>query len=451
MNNQISPSGRTEIRIELVGGMNTPRANFGVITGDQPGPGWGLWLWGVVALVSVGWLWAKLKQMFRQRNFALALTPNWQFTYRRVGVGLIGVLVMSFLMTSVFAPEDPVIAETLPKSADFLAIQTAGTVGTKLELTKEGAFAELKDTVRVISNTRYGYDLYLSSARVENDLVLEQGEARLLAADGDWNQRGVLTNNTWGVTLEAENRTAGRAIWSAVPKLQEAKKLKMKRGNTVMGDVTNVYYGIKADQTMTNGVYKGAVVYTAVASLTNTYQGQFVEYLQCNSPWASLNYGLDGIHGTNGDSVCNSGCAPLVFAMMATALLGREVSPAEATDIAGREGQHCNIDGTWCGSYWTITELLAKKYGLTYKAVGARTEAEAIKIINQYLNDGWMIHTSGESESLPYTAAGHYIGIGKITEDGKWYVLDSYHGNAVYRPEEVVAGMRLSNIKLIKN
>lgn len=198
MNNQISPSGRTEIRIELVGGMNATRANFGVMTGDQPGPDWGLWLWGAVLLAIVVWLWAKLKQMFRQRNFALALTPNWQFAYRRVGVGLIGVLVMSFLMTSVFAPEDPVIAETLPKSADFLAIQTAGTVGAKLELTKEGAFAELKDTVRVISNTRYGYDLYLSSARVENDLALEQGEARLLAVDGDWDQRGVLTNNTWG-------------------------------------------------------------------------------------------------------------------------------------------------------------------------------------------------------------------------------------------------------------
>ena len=97
-------------------------------------------------------------------------------------------------------------------------------------------------------------------------------------------QRGF---NNAGVTLKAENRTAGRAIWSANYRSYKKKKLKMKRVIRLW-DVTNVYYGIKADQTMTNGVYKGAVVYAAVASLTNTYQGQFVEYLQCNSPWASL-------------------------------------------------------------------------------------------------------------------------------------------------------------------
>ncbi len=169
------------------------------------------------------------------------------------------------------------------------------------------------------------------------------------------------------------------------------------------------------------------------------------QYFQCGESWSNLMYGDEGIKGSEGATICASGCGPTSFAMMATVLLGRNILPDETANIAGLKGQH--VYGV--GSSWTITKVLADYYGLQYKALNTCD----ISTINQYLNDGWMIHTSGAGRA-PFTQGGHYIGITSVNSNGEWYIANSAgrnNANGYYSPTAVIsAGMKCSNVKAIK-
>jgi hypothetical protein len=187
------------------------------------------------------------------------------------------------------------------------------------------------------------------------------------------------------------------------------------------------------------------------------YTGDFPQYYQSDSRWGSLMYGPNGIHGSTGTSISESGCGPTSFAMLATALLGREILPSDTADVAGKAGQHAkDSNGNWAGSSWGITKVLAEHYGLQYKNITVRDIGDTVNVINEALNDGWMIHTSGTG-AAPFSTGGHYIGIYGRSEDGKWLIADSSRkGNKAYDPTTVVngifkrSGMSSYNIKGIK-
>lgn len=178
-----------------------------------------------------------------------------------------------------------------------------------------------------------------------------------------------------------------------------------------------------------------SMIYNAVNKSTNTsicdgssssspWTGDFPFYNQCDPKWGTLEYGPNGIAGGSGyTDICASGCGPSSFAMMATKLLGREILPSETADIAGKAGMH--IKGN--GSSWDITRTLIANggYELDYEELSwSGTTEQKIALINQKLQDGWMIHTSG-SGSSPFTSGGHYIGIRGLTSSGKWLIADS--------------------------
>lgn len=169
------------------------------------------------------------------------------------------------------------------------------------------------------------------------------------------------------------------------------------------------------------------------------------QYFQCDPKWGSLMYGSEGIHGKSGTNICDSGCGPTSFAMMATALLGEEILPSETSDIAGKAKMHVPNEG----SSHEITSVLAKHYRLEYKAIDTCN----IDTINKYLREGWMIHTSGAG-GLPFSSGGHYIGITSVSDDGKWYIADSAaksRPNGYYAPSAVIgAGMQCGNVRAIK-
>ena len=146
--------------------------------------------------------------------------------------------------------------------------------------------------------------------------------------------------------------------------------------------------------------------------------GEFVYYSQCQSEWGSIEYGA-GLSST-----CDSACGPASFAMLATELLGKKITPKDTTKIAGDKGMHKSSGG----SDHEITKVLAEEYGLDYDEVfyhgSAPPKDELIEKINEYLKNGWMIHASGQGTS-PFTPGGHYIGVRDITDDGKWLIADS--------------------------
>lgn len=198
-----------------------------------------------------------------------------------------------------------------------------------------------------------------------------------------------------------------------------------------------------------------ACVNPSAASYSNYDGSGFPFYSQFDPQWSGIPWGPGtGACGTgsNNSSIGKSGCGPSSFAMMATALTGKVITPAMTAKVAGDAGCHVSA-----GSSWKVTEVLAKEYGLQFKDLAASSKDQAIQKINEALKDGWMIHTSGKGSS-PFTSGGHYIGIRGITADGQWLIADSNGTkgqentlNKAFSPESVVnAGMHISNIKAIK-
>ena len=166
-----------------------------------------------------------------------------------------------------------------------------------------------------------------------------------------------------------------------------------------------------------------------------------VSYNQCDPEWGSLNYGNEGIHGHDMNSICDSGCGPTSFASI-LATMGMSVTPAETADVAGRAGMHVYCgdgSGNLCGSSNDITRVLAEHYGLSYQAVGHAS----VETISAALRSGKMVHAGGKG-GLPFTSGGHFIAIVGITESGNWIVADSAGNHtpvAEYDPYQVVSSM----------
>ena len=160
-------------------------------------------------------------------------------------------------------------------------------------------------------------------------------------------------------------------------------------------------------------------------------------YSQSDPKWGNLNYGLEGINGNDRNSISASGCGPTSFAVIATNLLHKSITPDQTADIAGRAGMHAAS-----GSSHDITSVLGRHYGLKVIKIPG-----TISSINQYLNQGYMIHTSGKG-AAPFTANGHYIAIVKNLPDGQWLVADSSKRgpSGQYSPQQVLSGMNTDNV-----
>lgn len=161
-------------------------------------------------------------------------------------------------------------------------------------------------------------------------------------------------------------------------------------------------------------------------------------YLQGDPRWGNLNYGPDGINGSNGTSIRESGCGPSSFATIISILKNQYIYPSETADIAGRGGQHCYNEGKWCGSNHSITTYLANHYGVNSRAINI-----SIDSIQAALDSGQMVHIVG-SGSLPFSKGGHYVAIIKSSGD-KWWVANSgysAHKWEAYDPITIVSNAR---------
>lgn len=170
----------------------------------------------------------------------------------------------------------------------------------------------------------------------------------------------------------------------------------------------------------------------------------FIFYNQCDPKWKNYAYGPEGIKGsTSLGTICNSGCGPTSFAVIAANLKkDKSITPAETADLAGKAGLH--VSGI--GSSWRITSYLAGQYGLSAKQISG-----TVATINEYLDNGYMIHTSGKG-GAPFTTNGHYIAIVKKLSNGKWLVADSSSRgpSGEYDPATVMKGMNTNNVWAVK-
>jgi hypothetical protein len=176
----------------------------------------------------------------------------------------------------------------------------------------------------------------------------------------------------------------------------------------------------------------------------------FPHYNQCDSRWGSDRFGSS--------TICAGGCGPVSFAMMAAALLGRDVPPPEVVAMS----HHMHVAGV--GSSHAITGYLAGRFGLQHRHLGdaysisqSTSNNTVVEIINRYLREGWLIHSTGGgsfgSGAAPYSTGGHYVAIRGVTENGMWLIADSASGrdqNRLWNPSEVfAAGMNKYNLQAV--
>ena len=180
---------------------------------------------------------------------------------------------------------------------------------------------------------------------------------------------------------------------------------------------------------------------TNCVASTSMWSGEgFPHYDQCDPRWGSNLYNRVGT-GVGQASMCGSGCGIASFAMMATALLGREVLPTEVAPV-GQQVGGWPVAG---GAAYGLAHMLAPRFGLQSEKINT-TSATVVEDINRYLREGWLISSSGGpccgSGTAPYSSNGHLVGIRGITADGKWLIADSASGrdqNRHWEPQEVLA------------
>lgn len=131
-----------------------------------------------------------------------------------------------------------------------------------------------------------------------------------------------------------------------------------------------------------------------------------VYFNQGEEPWASSAYGPDEIRGY--------GCGPTSMAMLISSVSGEDLDPAQAAQAAYEAG-YC---APGSGSYLSIVEGMASRYGLRAEACG---DLSAEELCQQLASGNLFVALMGKGH---FTDGGHFIVLRGATLEGKVLVAD---------------------------
>lgn len=190
-----------------------------------------------------------------------------------IGVGLsvvaaLGVPAIAFAATD---SESTVINAEI---SSVISITTSGTVALNITPVSGGSQSSASDTVTVATNNANGYALTMSDSDTDTDL--ENGANEIAAHAGTQGTPTALANNTWGYAVGGvggfdasyttlSDQASSATTWAGVPSSAAPNTLK-STSVTASGDVTTVWYSVKADTTNPNGTYTDTVTYTATTN-----------------------------------------------------------------------------------------------------------------------------------------------------------------------------------------
>lgn len=156
-----------------------------------------------------------------------------------------------------------------------LTISTSGAVALSVDPTSGGTYTIANDEVTVTTNSTLGYTLSLEmNSAVENSLVAAEGAVP--TSSSTVASPSVLSGNQWGFRIDGQagfgmgptaastNQSSSTLTFAGVPLLDNPVTVKSTSTDAPTGDVTNVWYGIRADTSQPAGSYTGTVLYTAV-------------------------------------------------------------------------------------------------------------------------------------------------------------------------------------------
>lgn len=188
-----------------------------------------------------------------------------------------------FVLTALSVVASPIAASAITEDTTInaaigstISITTSGTVSINVTPTASGSMSSQSDTVSVSTNNTAGYTLTIANNDTTTNLV---NGGNTIAADAGTqaSPTSSLTNNRWGYRVDgvggfgagatsAESNVASSAYsWAGVPSSASPNTLK-NTSTTASGDVTTVWFGVKADTSKPNGTYTDSVVYSATTN-----------------------------------------------------------------------------------------------------------------------------------------------------------------------------------------
>lgn len=158
--------------------------------------------------------------------------------------------------------------------------------------------------------------------------------------------------------------------------------------------------------------------FTDISSSSSVSVDGFVQYYQ--GDYSDVSYGFGTEHESSWYNMANTGCGPTSFAMVASTISGKEITPKKAVN--------------WCkntyyvedtGTDWSYFEAAKDHFSIT----GSMTTTTSIDTVYTALQSGALV-ISSQSEGL-FTSGGHFIVLAGIYSDGGIIVRDPNKYNAV--------------------
>ncbi|MGN0153882.1 MAG: lysozyme family protein [Lachnospiraceae bacterium] len=163
--------------------------------------------------------------------------------------------------------------------------------------------------------------------------------------------------------------------------------------------------------------------YYIITSTSGTYPAngmQIPHYLQTD--YGNIPYG--------GGSIATSGCGPTSFAMVASYLTGKTITPVDAVSWCGNSYYKPGV-----GTYWSYFAAAASHFGC-----GSVTQTNDPNRVLKALSEGHPV-ISSQSAGL-FTRGGHFIVLRGVTASGKVLVNDpndSASKNYIYREFDMMS------------
>ena len=208
------------------------------------------------------------------------LASSAAFRYFSAGLAIFAsAFLVAFATASLVAPvKNSDAAEqinlTLDNSGHYVNVSSSGEVNMNLIATATGATVLGVDTVTTTTNSETGYKLYISTdstassstALIKSDDTSYTIPATAGTVTGPYYQLDV---NSWGYAVpnlyDNSATITESSYFMPVPVSGSEHLINSKTAAVESGDVTNVYFGVKANSAMPAGIYVGTVLYTVLS------------------------------------------------------------------------------------------------------------------------------------------------------------------------------------------
>ena len=189
-----------------------------------------------------------------------------------VALSVLGIAFVPMVVSAATISANTVINASIDA---VISMTTATPVTVNLTPTAGGVVSSSSDTVSVSTNNALGYVLTLADNDATTTLV--SGANTIPAHVGTQASPTVLAVNTWGYRVDGvggfgagptsaeTNNGSSATTWAGVPATGSPNTLK-NTSTTATNDITTVWYGVRVNTSLPNGVYTDTVTYTATTN-----------------------------------------------------------------------------------------------------------------------------------------------------------------------------------------